>query len=181
MYRLLLDQAQAPLPDAAIFDIGETGFASMLAPEDYSQFRARGFLYPGPASKVEEFYRKLWPDFHFQTNPGGEYDYDPDTKTTVPVKGGVAIFRWKGSTLTFSPEPFPPGFMERGAGEPAEKSPLKGAFTLWVSESSNLKEGRRGPIWDKLPADFSGERACDIQWINFRAFGGGISLPTPQN
>jgi hypothetical protein len=50
-----------------------------------------------------------------------------------------------------------------------------------VSESPNLKKGGGGPIWDKLPADFSGERACGIQWINFRAFDEGILLPTPQN
>jgi hypothetical protein len=127
--------------------------------------QARAFFYLGPASKVAEFYRKLWPDFQFQPDPSDASDYDPDTQTTVPAKGGVAIFRWKDGILTFSPEEFPKGFMAEPAGQPAGKSPLKDALTLWVSESPNLKKAHGGTLWEKLPADFSGERACTIEWI----------------
>lgn len=177
MYLLLLDQEQAPVPDGAIFDNEGTGAASMLAPGDYPQLRARAFLYPGPASKVEEFYRKHWPDFKPQPNPEDVYE----AGTGQPANGFAAIFRWKDGALTFSSEAFPKDFMESPAGEPAEKSRLKGALTLWVSESPTLKNGGGGSAWERLPSDFSGERACTIKWINFRAFDKGASPPSSRN
>jgi hypothetical protein len=56
-----------------------------------------------------------------------------------------------------------------------------GALTLWVSESPNLKKGVGGTIWERLPADFSGERACTVEWINFRAFDESSSSLSPVN
>jgi len=164
MYRLLLDILRAPVPNGALFDVSIAEFSMQVAPEEFHQFRAAGYLYPGPASEVEAFYRKVWPEFKRQPNPNSVYEGDPEN-------GFAAVFRWSDSALTFSPEPFPPDYMQRGVGEPAEKSPLKDALTLLVKESSPPnKDHLRGTSWEKLPAGFTGKRACEITWTNYRSF-----------
>ncbi len=158
-YRLALDHAEIPVPDGALFSAQESAIQTIGATNDHAQLRVRSFIYPGPASKVEEFYRKLWPEFRLRPFRGDE---------------SAAVFRWKNKVLKFSPEELP---SMHNLSEEKWQEQLGSAFVLYVTESNadnnvDLKKGgsRKGTIWERLPDELPTGAACTIDWVDYRKF-----------
>jgi tetratricopeptide (TPR) repeat protein len=150
-YRLLIGETKISVPEGSAFDTDQVEQILPLAQEenlDFPALRLRAFLYPGPLSKVQEFYQQRWKDFRLQQAPGGDAN-----------NSKFAIFEWQGDTLQFSPQPV------------TEANTKKAQFLLVVGELTNLTKEAKGRLfWKELLGENPSDVACFIFMVNRRRF-----------
>jgi hypothetical protein len=150
--RLLIDETKISVPEGSVFDTDRVELLLPLAQDenlDFPALRLRAFLYPGPLSKVQEYYQQRWNDFRLQKKLGGDVN---DNST-------LALFEWQGDTLQFSPEP------------PTEANTKKAEFLLIVGELKNLTNAVKERLfWQELLDNNPSDVACLIIMVNRRRF-----------
>jgi tetratricopeptide (TPR) repeat protein len=150
-YRLLIDETKITLPEGSVFDTDQVEQTLSLVQDenlDFLALRLRAFLYPGPLSRVQEYYEQRWKDFRLQKVSGGNVN-----------NSTFAIFEWQGDTLQFSPEP------------PTDANIKKAEFLLIVGELTNLtKAAKERLLWKDLLGENPSDVACLIVMVNRRRF-----------
>jgi hypothetical protein len=149
--RLLIDESKISVPEGSVFDIDKVEQMLDLARNenlDFPALRVRAFLYPGPLSRVQEFYQQRWKEFRLQKAAG--HGVDANT---------FAIFEWRGDSLEFSRQP------------PTDTNANKAQFVLIVGELANLtKEMKQHLFWKELLDGNPSDVACVIIMFDRRRF-----------
>lgn len=127
--RLLIGESKISVPEGSVFNTGRQEQMLHLARDENLEFpalRVRAFLYPGPLSRVQEYYQQRWKDFRLQKAPGANIN-----------SNSFAIFEWRGDTLEFSPQP------------PTDTNIKTAQFLLEVGELTNLTKVEKERLFGK--------------------------------
>jgi hypothetical protein len=131
--RLLIDESKISVPEGSVFNTARQEHMLPVARDenlDFPALRVRAFLYPGPLSRVQEYYQQRWKDFRLQKAPGADVN-----------SNSFAIFEWRGDTLEFSPQP------------PTDTNIKTAQFLLEVGELTNLTKGEKERLFGKESLD----------------------------
>jgi hypothetical protein len=166
MYRLLLDQDIVSVPANAVFDPQQTNRVAegmMQSPaqfpsRDFLAFRVRSYLFPGPASKIEEYYRARWPGLQLKPESDDEFD-SPKSKHLH------AVLVWRGNALEVPP------------GTVADEEAGKDGFLIFVNEDHERPAVGKWPgaaerraYEDQLLKAHPSDIVCSLNFVNMRKF-----------
>ncbi len=145
-HRLLFDETKISTPEGSAFDTDNVEQTLPVARDEHLDFpalRIRAYLYPGPMSKVAEFYQRTWKEFKLQKIPSTSNQF--------------ALFRWQDEKLEFSAEPV------------SEETFKKAPFWIAVSEMQDLTpEIKKRLFWKELLGDNPSKVVCFIIMFNRR-------------